>query len=300
MGTSWSILLAAAEPPAGLARQVQGLLDGFVAELSHWDRASQLSAFNDAPAGRWLSVPSRFYHVLAAAIALARETGGAFDPTIGALVDLWGFGPAPAPATAPAPAAIEAAQARSGWERLEMDALGSRLRQPGGLRLDLSGIAKGLAVDEVAALLESFGLRAFLVEIGGELLGKGLRPDGLPWWVDIEAPPASALMPTRVALHGLSIATSGDYRRYFEEDGARYAHTLDPRSGRPSDNKLASVTVLHERCMMADALATAITVLGPEEGLAFADRKGVAALLIARAGPIHVELLSKAAAAMAE
>lgn len=300
MGTIWSIQIVAQEVPAGLHGRVQALLDDFVAELSHWQDDSLLSRFNRAREGSWHAVPSRFFHVVAAGLDLARETGGAFDPTIGALVDLWGFGPHPAAALPPAEATIDTARRTGGWQRLEADLLRGRLRQPGGLQLDLSGIAKGLAVDEVADLLESFGLRSFLVEIGGELLGRGLRADGLPWWVDIEAPPASALLPTRIALHGLAVATSGDYRRYFEQGGQRFAHTLDPRTGRPVENKIVSVTVLHESCMIADALATAITVLGPEEGLALAERKGVAAIVIAKAGPIHVELLSKAAAAMAE
>lgn len=292
MGTGWSVKLAAVQAPSGLGSRVQALLDDMVAELSHWEAGSRLSAFNRAPAGSWHILPSRFFGILAAGIDLARETGGAFDPTIGALVDLWGFGPTPPQLEPPSNTEITAALARGGWQRIEIDPIGCRARQPGGLKLDLSAIAKGRAVDEIALLLRGLGLRSFLVEVGGELLGQGLRPDGQPWWVEVESPPDAAATACRVALHGLAIATSGDYRRYFYYGGRRYAHSLDPRTGRPVDNGIASVTVLHENCMQADALATAISVLGPEEGYAFAEARGIAAIIIVRNGHALREVMT--------
>lgn len=300
MGTRWEARFVA---PRGfdtdrLNAAIVGELDAVIAGMSHWEAGSAISRFNAAPAGRWLTLPPALFHVVQAGVTLAEETDGAFDPAVGALADLWGFGPTPAAALPPADADIAAARASGGWQRLDLDRHARRARQPGGLRFDLSGIAKGHAVDRVAAVLAAHGLRDALVEIGGELRGSGLRPDGQPWWVAVEMPPGASLPPIRVALHGLAIATSGDYRRWFAHDGRRYAHTLDPRNGRPLDNGVASVTVLHAECMMADALATAIGVMGPAAGIEYATAAGVAALMILRGGQVHEERMSPAFATM--
>jgi thiamine biosynthesis lipoprotein len=154
-------------------------------------------------------------------------------------------------------------------------------RQPGGARLDLSAIAKGYAVDSVAQRLASEGLVSYLVEIGGELRGRGVKPDGQPWWVSVEPPPGCPLQVTS-ALSGWAIATSGDYRRFFEHGGRRYAHTLDPRTGRPLDDPPASVSVLHAECMAADAWSTALMVLGAGRGLALCEREGLSAVFLLR------------------
>jgi thiamine biosynthesis lipoprotein len=213
-----------------------------------------------------------------AALALASATRGAFDPSIAPLVDLWGFGPVPARgAGLPTDLEIAAARARVGWRRLGLDAATGRLTQPGGVALDLSGIAKGYAVDRVAHLLEAAGIVSWLVEIGGELRGQGVKPDDTPWWVAIEQVPGLV-----VALHGLAVATSGDARRHFTQGGRIFGHTIDPRTGWPIADSLASVTVLHPRCMQADALATALAVLGPGAGMEHAARQGIAALFLLR------------------
>ncbi|WP_119421599.1 FAD:protein FMN transferase [Desertibaculum subflavum] len=287
MGTTWSVALR--RPPGAalseLRRGIEGELDRVVAEMSHWRADSALGRFNRAPAGTWHPLPDGFYTVLDYALAMAERSGGAYDPTIGRLVDLWGFGPgaAAAPGVPPADADIAPALAAAGWHRIVLCRAQRRAFQPGGVRLDLSSVAKGYAVDRVSDWLSSAGVAASLVEIGGELRGQGVKPDGLPWWVAIEAPPeAAGHVPTVAALHGLAVATSGDYRRCFVHGGRRYAHTLDPRSGRPVENALASVTVLHPSCMQADALSTLLTVLGPEPGLAYATRNDIAALLVIR------------------
>ncbi|HEY4068049.1 MAG TPA: FAD:protein FMN transferase, partial [Burkholderiaceae bacterium] len=177
---------------------------------------------------------------------------------------------------------------------------GTRVLQPGGVRLDLSAIAKGFGVDQVSRRLARRGFENHLVEVGGELRGSGLRADGQPWWVDLMAPPAAAgsttaLPLTRVALHGLSVATSGDYLRHFDDAaGVRRSHTIDPRSGRPVEHGLCSVSVLHAECLLADALSTALTVLGPAHGLRFANAHGIAALFVERRGDALVETLSPA------
>ncbi|MGH8444584.1 MAG: FAD:protein FMN transferase [Solimonas sp.] len=303
MGTRWTVRLVL---PPGLAERavraaIEAELARVVAQMSTWLPSSDLCRYNAAPAGSWLTLPAEFYTVLRAAQTLARDTAGAYDATAGALVDLWGFGPQPRRDTPPSPAEIGAARALGGWSRLQLDDDGRRACQPGGLRLDLSSIAKGYGVDLVCAALQSQGCEHFLVEVGGELRGHGCKPDGSPWWVALERPPqAEALPEALIALHGLSVATSGDYRRGFEFEGRHYAHTLDPRSGYPVMDGPAVVIVVHRECMQADALATALSVLGSEAGHAYAQARGIAASFVQREGDTHVERLTPALAALLE
>ena len=290
MGTSWRMTLVG--PPGlrldALRRAVDSRLDTLIAQLSHWEPDSAISRFNQAAAGQWVALPDDLCHVLACGLAVARVSEGAFDPTIGALVAEWGFGPharyatpaarAAGLAALPTSQAIEAARQRSGWQKVTFDPQGARARQAGGLLLDLSGIAKGYAVDQLALLVRNAGVTDCLVEIGGELSGFGQRPDRRPWQVAIATPGTlTAAEPPRVALSGLAIASSGDHWQAWTLDGRRYSHTIDPRSGRPVSEALAGVTVLHEQCMWADALATALLVLGPEAGMDFAQRYGLRA-----------------------
>jgi FAD:protein FMN transferase len=291
MGTRWSVQLYAEGrlDDRAIRHLIGARLQRVIDQMSGWEPDSDLSRFGRSAPGSWSPIPEPFGRVLAEALRIAELSDGAFDPTMGALVDLWGFGPAGPQAQPPDDAAIADALALAGWGRLGLE--GGRALQPGGLMLDLSGIAKGFAVDDVADALSEAGVRSFLVEIGGELRGEGAKGDGSPWWVALEQPPGAAFAPLVAALHDLSIATSGDYRRSFEHDGSRYAHTLDPRTGRPAAD-LATVSVLHRSCMTADALATAIGVLGPDEGMAFAARHEVAAWLVAHGPHGPVERLS--------
>lgn len=299
MGTTWSVRLTA-QPAAdlpGLAAMVQRALDAVVAQMSPWQPLSDLSRYNRAPAGSWTQLPADTATVLRRAIDIAQASDGAFDPTLGALTDLWGFGPRAFSGAPPPRDAIEIARAEGGWKRLTLD--GDALFQPGGLRLDLNGIAKGFGVDQAAAALERAGVKSYLVEVGGELRGAGAKPDGQPWWVELERPPtANDSLRTVVALHRLSVATSGDYRRFFNHDGKRYAHTLDPMSGAPSDHGVVSVTVLADTCMDADAWATALTVMGPDAALAFATARDLPALIVSRGSNGLEERLSPALQAM--
>lgn len=288
MGTRWSVRAAL---PAGLAAvaveaAVVARLDAIVAEMSHWSPTSLLSRFNRAPAGNWMVLPPDFAQVMARGLAIAAASGGAFDPAIGRLVDLRGFGPVAAPAP-PDAGAVDAAMTASGWRRLAFSAGDRRLYQPGDVSLDLSGIAKGFAVDAVADVLARLGVGHCLVEIGGELVGRGVRPDGQPWWVDLETPPGIALAPLRIALHGIAVATSGDYRRG--------GHTLDPRTGRSIDTGVVSASVIAADALTADAWATALTVLGPVAGMTVAAAQGIAARIVTQDGQ---EYLSPALAAM--
>ena len=273
MGTSWRVRLAAtpALDLAAVRAAIEARLDGIVREMSHWVPVSLLSRFNAAPGGSWTALPPDFAAVIEIALALAERSEGAFDPSLGRVTDLYGLGPNPSSGE-PDPTALATALSVSGWHRLAFDAEARRLRQPGGLWLDLSGIAKGYAVDAVADLLASIGVRHVLVEIGGECVGRGLRPDSDPWWVDLETPPGRALAPLRIALHQLAVATSGNY--------VRGDHTIDPRTGLPVRNGVASVSVLHASAMAADAWASALTVLGPDQGAALAEREGLAARFV--------------------
>lgn len=289
MGTTWSARYAL-EPGAtadGLADGLQQQLDTVVAQMSHWEAGSNLSRFNHAAAGSWHALPDAFFEVLSYALEVAQLTGGAYDPCAGALVNCWGFGARgrydEANFYAPAASAVQAIVERGDRARMVIDAVQRRIRQPGQVQLDLSSVAKGYAVDQLARFLDTRGIDHYLVEVGGELRGAGLKPDGQPWWVALETlPDSDGADPVAIALHGLAIATSGDYRRYYQHEGRRASHTLDPRSGHPVSNGLASVTVIHPQCMAADALSTALTVLGPEHGLRFAEQHRLAARFLAR------------------
>jgi len=283
MGTTWSLRFDNPQmlPLAQVREAVEAALARVIAQMSHWEPGSLISRFNAAPAGSRHALPAEFAQVMQCALAWAQASGGAIDPTVGALVARWGFGPAASQDNAlPSPDALAAIHSRVGWQRLTFDEADHTLLQPGGVQLDLSGIAKGFAVDHGVDALRALGLADLLFEIGGELRGTGRRPGGAPWQVQVDTE-----MPTaqRIALADMAVATSGDrwHRRAIE--GRNWSHTIDPRNGDPVAHALASVTVLHPQCMQADALATVLTVLGPDEGLAFAQQRGIAALFISRA-----------------
>jgi thiamine biosynthesis lipoprotein len=181
----------------------------------------------------------------------------------------------------PDPAWLDEWRSRAGWRALLLDESAQRIWQPGGVMLDLSSIAKGHGVDAAANALDALGLRHYLVEVGGELRARGRRPDGLPWQAGIESPEGRSLA-LNLCLRDGALATSGDYQRYFMHRGRRHAHTLDPRTGKTVDNGVASVSVLHGGCMQADALATALLVLGERDGMAWAQARGVAAVFLLR------------------
>ncbi|EIZ80946.1 thiamine biosynthesis lipoprotein [Novosphingobium sp. Rr 2-17] len=293
MGTSWRVKIAA--PPgfdrAEVLASIETRLEAVLAQMSHWRADSLLGRFNRADAGEWFTLPTAFAHVMTAALDVAERSAGAFDPAIGVLVDIWGHGPVTIERL-PTLGEVEAARGVSGYRRLAFDSETGRLRQPGGLRLDLSGIAKGFAVDALADLLRARGCDHALIEIGGELVGRGLRPDGDPWWVDLETPAAGIagkIAPLRVALHQLAVATSGDY--------VRGRHTIDPRNGLPVEHA-ASVSVIHGSAMLADAWATALSVQAPDEMQALATREGLAVRALTRKDDALREWISPALACL--
>ncbi len=282
MGTSWSVRLVnpGSVPLAPLRAAIEDALALVVRQMSPWEADSDLSRFNRAVPGCWQTLPPEFFGVLQAALHWAHASGGAWDPTVGPLVDLWGFGPcadplAPHAAAVPEGDALAQARARVGFARIAVDAPAQRIRQPGGAHLDLCGIAKGYAVDRVSDALAAHGITDHLVEVGGELRARGTRPGGQPWRVAVAGQGEGD--ETVLALRDQTVATSGDHWHAFEHDGRRYSHTIDPRSGEPVRHALAAVTVLHAECMHADALATVLTVLGTREGFDFAQAHGFAA-----------------------
>lgn len=269
----------------GLRGRVQERLDRVNDRMSTWQPDSQLSRFERHEGVDWFEVSPETARVIGRAIEIADLSSGAFDPTVAPLVDLWSFGDEDVPRRIPSDAEIDAARERVGWRAIEVrdDPPAIRRTRP-GIALDLSAIAKGFAVDEVCRELEAAGIGGFLVEVGGELRTKGAKPDGEAWRVGIERPHEG--LDRRVyrslVIGNRALATSGDYRNYFDVDGVRYSHTIDPATGRPITHRLASVSIVADDCTTADAWATALMVLGPERGYDLAVEEGIAAYLLVR------------------
>ena len=301
MGTTWSVRLVAA-PEADLHRLhagVQQRLDAVVAEMSNWEADSDISRYNRAAAGSWHRLPPAFAQVMHAALEIADASRGAFDPTLGALVDAWGFGPSRHHAHASAEH-IAGLRTDSGWQKLAWQD-DETLLQPGGIALDLCAIAKGHAVDAVSAWLRHAGVAAALVEVGGELHGFGRKPDGAPWRVIVEGWAGDADdddEPRILALDDLAVATSGDRWHRREEAGELHSHTLDPRTGTPSRDAPTAVTVAMRSAMLADGWATALGVLGCEAGFELACQHGIAARFIDSAQHAYRERMTPAFTAL--
>ena len=297
MGTSWSVKATTVIDGGHVLQIIENALALVIAQMSQWQQNSDISRFNRAAADAWQELPDEFLVVLKYALNLARETDGAYDPTIGALSELWGFGASGRRDDVPHQTDIDGARAHCGWFGVRFDHPRRAILQPGGMQLDLSSIAKGFAVDLVSETLSKRGITDHLVEIGGELRGSGVKPDGSPWWVALEGGEGEP-DGTIVALYGLSVATSGDIQRYIMDGDRKLSHTLDPRTGWPIPDNLISVTVLDRSCMKADALATALAVLGPEGCFDFSAERNIAARFIIREATGLQERMTPAFAAM--
>lgn len=273
MGTTWSVKLTALPIGSDIdstRADIELLLASLNRQMSTYQPDSLISRYNHGAAGSWHLLPEDFWRVLQYSLSLAALTEGAFDPTIGPLVNIWGFGPDQID-NPPDAAERQAALARVGWQRLPLDPQRRAIQQPGELYLDLSATAKGYAVDKISSWLAQRGVPAALVEIGGELRGFGEKADGQPWRVAIEAPQAGRReVDEIVTLTDLAVATSGDYRNFYLQQGRRRSHLIDPRRGEPVTHGIVSVTVLSAECLVADGLATAFSILSPEQGLALA------------------------------
>lgn len=285
MGTTYSVKFR--ELPENMtATQVKAALDKMLVEInrqmSTFDPQSELSRFNSNPSTDWVPVSPELLFVVREAQRISEMTGGAFDITVGPLVNLWGFGPTFTNDAIPSQQAIAEAQERVGYRHLQIREEPPALKKDrANMYVDLSAIAKGYAVDRLADYLESLGMDDYMVEIGGELRVKGLNAQGVPWRIAIEKPtPGQRSVERILHLKHEGIATSGDYRNFFERDGQRYSHEIDPKTGQPIRHELASVTVIDPSTTTADALATGLIVMGPTRGFELAERQGLAVLFI--------------------
>ncbi len=249
--------------------------------MSTYDPSSEISLFNKMPSGSSKEISAEFAHVVDKALLISSMTEGYYDVTIGPLANLWGFGPKKGRDEPPSDAEINAAKQKVGYQYLNLE--GNKLSKENDIYVDLSSIAKGFGVDAIANKLEENGIQSYLIEVGGEIRTKGVKDDGESWKIAIESPAGGHnIVQAVIGITDVAVATSGDYRNYFEKRGVRYSHIIDPVTGRPITHKLVSVSIIDKSAVMADGLATAITVLGPDKGMAFAEENGIAAYLLVK------------------
>jgi len=285
MGTTYSVV--AVDGGQGVAEHqitaaVETALSEVNAQMSNWDQGSDVSRFNAQSGTSPVPIPASFADVMAAAEDVHLASDGRFDVTMGPLIELWGFG-APGSQTMPSDAEIAAALSRSGHASVLTLADGALQKARPDAQVYLAAIGKGYGADHVGRALAGLGLEDFMIEIGGDLYASGVNPNGVPWQIGIETPSArNSGVEQVVGLSGMGLASSGDYRNYFEQDGTRYSHVIDPTTGRPITHQTTSATVVAENAMLADAWATAMLTLGRDRGLEVAEANGVAVFFIDR------------------
>ena len=280
----------------GIQLKVDRLLKAINKSMSTYDPQSELSLINQNFKPEWQTISSGLYRVLEMSQQLNKQSKGAFDITVGPLVNLWGFGPNKANNHIPEESKIEALMSQVGSDAISLRQQGGDFQLSLGASryLDLSAIAKGYAVDVLGHLLQKQGIDNYLIEVGGEIIAHGTKPENQRWRIAIEAPNDNGRsVQIIIPLSSIGIATSGDYRNFFEQEGRRFSHTIDGRTGYPVEHKLASVSVLHESVAMADAWATALTVLGAEEGFKLAEKYNLAAYFIVRTENGYEQLSSR-------
>ncbi|MER2493611.1 FAD:protein FMN transferase [Catenovulum sediminis] len=283
MGTSYQVKFVAKKSiieQHNFYREVEKVLKDVNDKMSTYQKDSELSRFNQYQGTDGFVVSADTASVVKTALALGKLTEGALDVTVGPLVNLWGFGPNARPENIPSAEKLSEIRNTIGLDKLRVS--DSQLfKSNANLYVDLSAIAKGFGVDKIAALLEQTGVDAYMVEIGGEMRLKGKKQEGSDWLIAIEKPVSIERAVQQVIAPGdNALATSGDYRNYYERDGIRYSHTIDPITGKPISHKLVSVSVIADTCMQADALATALNVMGPEKALSFARQQRLAVYLV--------------------
>lgn len=284
MGTRYNYSLFGCRVSPDVQAAVDELLAKINQQMSTYDPRSELSQFNASVSTEWIDVSPDTAKVVTYALKVAKDSNGWFDPTVGPVVNLWGFGPDGRRRSPPTDAEVADALVKIGYDKIEarLDPPALRKHDP-AVYLDLSAVAKGYASDAVADLLVEQGFAECMVEIGGEVATRGKKRNGDPWRIGLQQPDAIVgEVESVVSLAGEAVATSGDYRNFFEVDGVRFSHTIDPTTGRPATHRLATVTVRASRCMEADALATTLLVMGPKRGYDWASEQGVAALFIER------------------
>jgi thiamine biosynthesis lipoprotein len=285
MGTTYTVKYRPTQNSPSL-KTIQTDVDALLGEINHimstYDPESELSRFNRMRTTDWVSASAPLRDVLKTALEIGAQSEGAFDITVGPLVNLWGFGPEVHPDRIPRETDIAAARTRSGLDKIALSETQPAMRKHRpDVFLDLSGIAKGYGVDRVAELMTARGIEHYVVEIGGEIRVRGLKDHDIPWRIAIEKPlSGERSVQTILSLSDIALATSGNYRNFFEIAGRRYSHAIDPTTGWPVDHHLVSVTVLADTSMRADAWATAFQVLGPERGMAIAERLNLPVLFV--------------------
>ncbi len=287
MGTTFGITLVGPPPSLDLSdleSAIYAELEAVELSMSTYIETSEISRFNRFGGSDWYEVSSALCSVVDTAINISRASGGAFDVTVGAIVNIWGFGPGIRSNTKPDQEQITSLLSFTGTDRIESDCMIPALRKThGSVTIDLSAIAKGYAVDQVADLISNHGISNSLVEIGGEIRISGHNKDENAWSIAVESPILGARSVNSVIeLTDTAVASSGDYRNFFMHEGKMYSHTIDPRTGYPIEHEAAAVTVIAECTMVADAWATALLVLGPDSGLRLAEQENIAALFLIR------------------
>jgi len=289
MGTTYQVKVVAGylKSVSGLKAKIDQRLEAINRSMSTYRKDSEISRFNRfRKAGQKFQISNDFYQVMRAGKKIHRLSGGAWDGTVNPLVDLWGFGRSGRQDKIPPRSEIAARMPEVGFAHIEVANPGYLVKKRAGVTVDLSAIAKGYGVDQVAALLRSEGFENFLVEIGGEVYAAGQREDGGQWRIGINSPRADAAFDDVykvVVLRHQGFATSGDYRNFFEIDGVHYSHVIDPRTGFPVSNGVVSVSILTATCTMADGLATAVMVMGVDKGMELIERlDGVEGLIVVR------------------
>jgi FAD:protein FMN transferase len=281
------------ELTARLTDEIGKILVKLNQQMSTWIDDSELSRFNRYRENDWFELSADTAGVLTEAQRISDLTGGAFDITVGPLINLWGFGPAKTDRQVPTDEQIQAVKEKTGYHKLSVRVSPPAVKKENpDIHCSLSAIAKGFGVDKVGEYLETRGYDNYLVEIGGEVRARGINLKGTPWRLAISTPDGRANFQKILYLKDAAMATSGDYYNYFEKDGVRYSHTINPVTGKPITHKLASVTVIHDNCMTADALATAINVLGPEEGYQLALKEKLPVFLIIKKGKAFIEKMT--------
>ncbi|MEP4890348.1 MAG: FAD:protein FMN transferase [Aliiglaciecola sp.] len=284
MGTSYNVKVPSAKgmAPEELQQKIDALLVDINKLMSTYDPNSELSRFNQQLSSEPFELSPATLKVLKEAKRLGEVSDGVLDVTVGPLVNLWGFGPDARPDKIPSQETINSVKDKIGLNKLVIQGSTIIKLQP-DLYVDLSTIAKGYGVDAVAELLESYGYTNYLVEIGGEMRVAGVKSNGQEWRIAVEKPVNDErAVQSILTIGNNAVASSGDYRNYFEQDGMRYSHLIDPRTGYPITHNLVAVTVVHPSSMTADGLATALNVLGKEDALRVAKQHNLDVMLITR------------------
>ncbi|MHC8393943.1 FAD:protein FMN transferase [Pseudomonas sp. LB3P93] len=285
MGSRYSIQYvrhSSTPGPKAVQAEVENILAEVDRQFSTYRSDSDIEHFNDLPANRCQKMPAPILKLVRVGERLSEQSEGSFDLTVEPLLNLWGFGPQARNEKVPSAQALAEVRQRVGYQHLRID--GDQLCKDAAVEVDFNSIAAGYAVDTIAAKLEAMGIHNYLAEATGELKAAGKKLDGSPWRVALEEPRDDQQVAERIiAVDGYGVSTSGDYRNYFQQDGKRYSHTFDARTGAPVSHTLASVTVINPSALMADGLSTLLLILGPERGWDYAEKHDIGAFFVIRA-----------------